>query len=923
MSRSMFGGTMEQRSGAVRAHVRLTLLSGMMGLGAFAAAAPVWALAGDLHTAVPIDIPRQDLGSALSTFANQADVQILFAPDTVASMRSPAVSGTYPAEKALRLLLSGSDLEYVVTGTDSVLVRKRAAVSDRAPARADAGGPGAMRLAQAGERPGAGRASAGVGVRIEEVEEIIVTAQKRAQSLEDVPLSISVIEGDRLEQRDIRNLEELSTTTPNIKIAQGGQADQLQIRGVGSGFNPGFEQAVGTFVDGLYRSRSRAVRASLFDLERVEVLKGPQSTFFGNNAIAGALNITTRKPGSEFEGNSTALYSPDDGEYNAEAGASIPISSTLSTRLAGKVSGMDGYINDSFTGRKGPHLNDKLGRITFAWAPSESFDAILRSEYGDLDDGAAFNYELLNCPPPAAFGAAAGACARYINVAGAANVDNQLNYNSTSGSNFFKYKYSESGLTMNAHVAGLTLTSVTGFFHHDLDTLLQATATPLASTFNAAAVYQASASRDKINQLSEEVRLTSPTGGLIDYMTGLYYQRARTDFETIAAFYQTNFGALPAVAPFFPSGSLIATDPHSRQKDETKSVFGAGTVHFAESMRLNLGLRYSDVDKTFTRTNTIGTSGLTPAVGNFVPGPLAGQNVLVPLLRTNITSYNDLTHKDSKLMPSASLQYDVTSNAMAYLSYANGFKAGGFSFNTTATATDTGEFKAETVNSYEIGLKASWFDKSLTTNLAVFHMKYNDLQETTAVVLPGSTNFVFVVSNVAESTSQGVELGVLWQPTRQFKITTELAYLDAKYDNFNAASCTALQGVQTPVNCTQNLSGRTRAFAPKYTGSLSGDYQVPVSAKLRVNLGADVYYTDDYYIQANLDPYLRQDAYTKVGARLGLSTLDGTWDVSVIGKNLSDKTTTSFRQAVPGAPGTVIVLPDRPRSVALQARYRW
>jgi len=917
---------MEQRSGAVRAHVRLTLLSGMMGLGAFGAATPVWALAGDLRTAVPIEIPRQDLASALSTFANQADVQILFAPDAVASMRSPAVSGTYPAEKALKLLLSGSDLEYVVTGTDSVLVRRptvasdqRATVSDQAPARA--GAPGAIRLAQAPEPQGPARSSA--KPKIEEVEEIIVTAQKRTQSLEDVPLSISVIEGDRLEQRDIRNLEELSTTTPNIKITQGGQADQLQIRGVGSGFNPGFEQAVGTFVDGLYRSRSRAVRASLFDLERVEVLKGPQSTFFGNNAIAGALNITTRKPANTFEGNSTALYSPDDGEYNAEAGASLPISNTLSARLAGKFSGMKGYIDDSYTGKKGPHLNDKLGRVTFAWTPSESFDAMLRSEYGDLDDQAAFNYEMLNCPPPAAFGAAAGACARYITVAGGTNVDSQLNYNSTSGTNFFKYKYSESGLTMNGHVAGLTLTSVTGFFHHDLDTLLQATGAPLASPFNASAVYQASAGRDKINQVSEELRLTSPTGGLIDYMTGLYYQRARTDFETVAAFYQTNYGAMPTVAPYFPSGSLIATDPHARQKDETKSVFGAATVHVAESMRLNLGLRYSNVDKTLTRTNTVGTSGLLPNVDNFAPGPLAGQKVLVPLLRTNITSYDGLTHKDSKLMPSASVQYDVTSNSMAYLSYANGFKAGGFSFNTTATATDTGEFKAETVNSYELGLKASWLEKKLTTNLAIFRMKYNNLQETTAVVLPGSTTFVFVVSNVAASTSQGVELGVLWQPTSQLKIGTELAYLDAKYDSFNAASCTALQGVQTPVNCSQNLSGRTRAFAPRYTGSLSADYQLPVTATLRVNLGADAYYTDDFYLQANLDPYLRQDAYTKVGARLGLGTLDGTWDVSVIGKNLSDKTTTSFRQAVPGAPGSVIALPDRPRSVALQARYRW
>jgi iron complex outermembrane receptor protein len=916
---------MEQSSGALRAHVRLTLLSGMMGLGALATATPVCALAGDLRTAVAINIPRQDLGSALSAFANQADVQILFAPDAVASLRSPTVSGTYPPEKALKLLLSGSDLEYVVTGADSVLVRKRAAVSDRAPARAEAGAPDTIRLAQVGNRPATGRTFAGVVPRVQilEVEQILVTSQKREQSLEDVPLSISVVEGDNLERRDIRNLEELSTMTPNIKIAQGGQADQLQIRGVGSGYNPGFEQAVATFVDGLYRSRSRAVRASLFDVERVEVLKGPQSTFFGNNAIAGALNITTRRPTNLFEGNSTALYSPDDGEYNAEAGASLPISDVLSARVAGKFSGMDGYINDTYTGKKGPHLNDKLGRITFAWAPAEMVDATLRSEYGDLNDNGTFDYKVLNCPPPAAFGAAAGPCARYIGVAGAHNIDNQLDYNSTAAENFYRYKYSESGLTMNAHVAGLTFTSVTGFFYHQLDFLFEPSAVPVASPFNAAAAFQSNAWSDNINQLSEELRLTSPTGGLIDYMTGLYYQHARTDVEAVGGFYQTNFGALPAVAPYFPAGSLIATDTHNRQKDDTKSAFGAATVHFAESMRLNLGLRYSEVDKTFTRTNAIGTSSPVPAVGSFVPGPVAGQNVLAPLLRTNVTSYNDLKHDDSKLMPSASVQYDVTSNAMAYLSYANGFKAGGFSFNATATPADTGEFKAETVNSYELGLKASWFDKVLTTNLAVFHMKYSNLQETTGIVVPGTTNFVSVVANAAASTSQGVELGVMWLPMRQLRIEAELAYLDAKYDNFNSASCTALQSVQTPVNCTQNLSGRTRAFAPRYTGSLSADYQIPVTASLRMSLGGDVYYTDDYYIQANLDPYLRQDAYTKFGARLGLGTVDGTWDVAVIGKNLSDKTTTSFRQVVPGSPGSIVVLPDRPRSVALQVRYRW
>lgn len=897
---------MDHRRSVVRAHVRLALLSGVMGCGALAASLPTAAVAGDLHSAVPLNIPSQDLGAALAAFANQADVQIIFTPETVAGMRSGEVSGKYTPEQALRLLLTGGRLEYIVTARDSVLVRRVAAASGSAA-------PAAKPAGQAPENSPEPKLV---------VEEFIVTAQKREQRLDDVPLSISLVDGDRIVAQGIRNLEELSSTVANLKIAQGGQADQLQVRGVGSGFNPGFEQAVATFVDGLYRSRSRATRAGLFDLERVEVLKGPQSTFFGNNAIAGALNITTKKPGDSFVTNTSGLYSPDDGEYNVEVGASLPVSNALAMRVAAKVAGMDGYITNISTGDKNPQLDDKLGRVTLVYKPSDAFDVTLRSEYGDLDDKGTFDYELLNCPADAAFGAPAGSCARYISVVGAANVEDDLDGVSTAGNNFFKYEYSESGLTANVRFGGHVLTSVTGFFHHEMDLWQQGTGVAVSSPFNPAAPFQGVSNNEELNQFSQELRLSSATGNLIDYMVGLYYQRSDIDFENVVAQYNQNFGAGAGLAPFFRSGDLVATHPRSQQDDDNKSAFAALTFNFGESTRLNLGARYSDVDKTFTRTTEIGTAGVIPNVDNFVAAPLAGQALIAPRIRASIVPLTNLKHSDSKLMPSASLQYDFTEDAGAYLSYTNGFKAGGYSFNASAT-TDTGEFDAETVDAYELGFKAAWFGRRLTTNIAVFDMKYSDLQETTAVSVPGSTVFSFVVTNVAESTSRGVELGVHWRPTSQFTLATELAYLDAQYDKFSPASCTALQSVQTPTNCTQDLSGRTRTYAPKYSGSLSGEYRWPITANLQLSTAANVYYTDDYFFQANLDPSLMQEAYAKVGARLAIASADDDWEIAVIGKNLTDKTTTGFRQSVAGSSGSIVALTDRPRSIAIQGRYRW
>jgi iron complex outermembrane receptor protein len=674
---------------------------------------------------------------------------------------------------------------------------------------------------------------------------------------------------------------------------------------------------VATFVDGLYRGRSRSVRASFLDVERIEVLRGPQSVFFGNNAIAGALSIVTRKPEADFSADATALYG-DDEEYAVEAGVSIPVTNGLRTRMAGRIAGMGGYIRNAYTGDDAPAHRDRLGRVTVTWNPRPGLEATLRADAGRMDHDDAFDYELLNCPPDPSFGGPRGVCAEYLAQSGGV-VDDKLDYTAALLPNFFDYDYEESGLTLNATIGGYALTSVTGYFHHAVDIYANFLSVPLTSPLHPGASRQPSRTTERVHQFSQELRLASPTDRALEYLLGFYHQNSELAIDRLSGAYGAAFGAL--AQPYFRADDLIALYNIARQEERSVSLFGATTLKLLESrLHFNLGLRYTSVRKSGARDVAIGTAAPVPTHPSFRLGPAEGQSILAAQLNADLTLYDDLRYEDDALVPSASIQWYASDDVMLYASYTNGFKAGGFS--TESANGDRGEFAAEEVDAYEAGLKASWPDRRLVTQIAVFHSRYSDLQESIATVLADSNRFITMVGNVAESTAQGIELSASWRPSARFALAMELAWLSSKYDRYSGAPCDALQNLQQ-ANCSQDLSGRTRAFAPRYSGSLVANYEWPVTAGVKLSLGTDLYYSGAYYLQANLDPYFKQNAYTKLGARLSASSTDGRWEIGLIGRNLTDQVTTGFRQALPGSPGTLIVMPDRPRSIAVQASMRW
>ncbi|MHA6766971.1 TonB-dependent receptor [Sphingobium ummariense] len=743
-----------------------------------------------------------------------------------------------------------------------------------------------------------------------EIPDIVVTAQKREQRLQDVPVSVTVTSGALLQQANINTLSDLSTRLPNVRMAAAPSVNLLFIRGVGSGVNTGFEQAVGTFVDGVYRGRSRSTNAGLFDLERIEVLKGPQTTFFGNNVIAGALNIITRKPGSKFEYNASALYSPDDGEYALEAGVSVPLSDKLSFRLAGKALGMDGYLFNETTQTKVPHQRGVLLRGSALWEPTDRWRTDLRVDWGRQRNKGEPATEGVNCPPDVDYGAPRGTCLAYINSG--QTIDDEFDYHINNIPTKIEYDYVEVALTNSLDVGDGTISSVSGYFHHKAQNLNDLSPFPTGGVGGTPSGLP-TRSNEKVSQYSQELRFTSAQDGVLSYMFGGYYAREELRSSTYAGFYFAPFGA--RAAPTYSAATPIAFYLPLDQDTDTWSAFASVTLRPTENLQADFGVRYTNVNKVALRDLQFGQGGNIPGPGAFTAGPIAAQNALAPLFGGLLGNFPDPTRTDDKLMPSVKVQYKFSPDVMVYASYTLGFKAGGFSATPTRDI-----FSPEGVDAYEIGAKGTFLDRRLFLSLAAFLSDYSDLQETTQVPL-SSGAIVALVTNAAGARAKGVEFSMNFRMSPRLSINADIAYLDAHYTNYSAAPCTILGGL-TP-NCVQDMSGKKRGFSPKFSGNFGFTASAPLTDEVELRFNPSVYFTTKYFQSATADPLLSQKGYAKIDARIGIGPADQRWEIAVIGKNLADKHTAAFRQPFGGTPGSIFLYPERPRSIAIQASIKY
>ncbi|WP_176696008.1 TonB-dependent receptor [Phenylobacterium immobile] len=770
--------------------------------------------------------------------------------------------------------------------------------------------------------PPAAESRASEGVPEADVTEVLVTAQGRVQRLQDVPISASITSGATLEQANIRNLEELSARLPAVRIARGPAADVINVRGVGSSLNAGFEQSVATFVDGVYRARARSTRAALFDLERVEVLKGPQTTFFGSNAIAGALNITTRKPGATFAANGTAYWAPAFDDYTLELGVTAPINDKLSVRLSGRETATGGYVRNTRLNEDGPDSTDRIGRASVRWDPTDSVEISGRVDLGSMKGKNTQLWELEHCAPDAPpFRGPLGACLRYLNALGG-DVDDALDRNAATNPTSADYKFVESAWSTRIALGDHALILNTGYFEHDFDQLSELMAIPAAlngraigSLFNTPNTFP-SASGEWYRQVSQEVRITSPAEWRLSYLAGVYVASSKLKTDSANAYFFSQFGAQSG--GLYPANARIGVLNANREESDTASVFAAATYKVTSDFRVNLGFRYSEVKKQAARLSMPGSyadSVTTPSVSAFIPGSAAQQAALLPLTGGALGNWADPDRKDAKFMPTASVQYDLNPAAMVYGSYNKGFKAGGFSVGAKST------FGPETVDAFEIGLKSTLFERRLTLNVAAFHNKFKDLQETTTLFLPSGAT-IGAVANVAASTAKGVEVSGVWRAARGLNLSTDISYLSSKYDAYPNAPCTIVQLIAGGA-CVQDMSGRPRAYAPRWSGNFNANYQRVFAERWRANLDLTAYFTTKFFQQATADDYLSQDGSTKFDLRLGVGPESGMWEVAVIGRNITNRLTGGFRQQLGGGSlGSIQTMADPPRTVGVQLSFK-
>ena len=748
------------------------------------------------------------------------------------------------------------------------------------------------------------------------LDEIIVTATKRAVDMQDAPISLSVVSGDKIEAMGMTELEDVALYIPNVHVAEGAITPLLFIRGVGSGMNPGFEQSVGTFVDGVYYGRGQHSRAAFLDLERVEVLKGPQSTLFGKNTVAGAINITTEQPTAEFEGYVDAAFESEVDGVSVSAMLSGPLSDTVRVRVAARKSDDEGWMkNTAAGGDAGPEEENLAIRGTLEWDVSESLIFTLKAERNSYN--VVGRQQVISIATPAA--------TALYRTFGDADFSPGFDYVRSARMivppDFHDTEASLVQLTAVYDWGDLAVTSITAVTGYDYRDNFDGDYSAL--------LFLERSRFEEHEQFSQEFLLTSPGGNAVDFLAGVYFQTAdlTTDQTT-----PVRFTGLPPVDAGVRAQIDAALDTNLQagdidadwfaffdQETITTSAFGELTFNLRDDFRIVTGLRYSKDEKEVSK------SRFQSQVGSTTPDPFLSL-VYGPILQIAGTYEYTLKRDEDHLTGNVGLQWNPNADSMLYLNVSTGYKAGGFDEENALGSLADAEFEDETVRGVEAGGKFTVLDGRGRINVALFHSTYEDLQVSTF-----DGNAGFVVGNAAESVVTGLEADWTFAVTEHLILSGALALLNAEYESFPDSACTSTQvtawvAAGNPrATCTQDLSGRPLQFAPDWAANIAARYVRPISNNLEVGLSVDINASDDTVIAADGDPLLEQKAHEKINARISLGTADGRWSIAVVGKNLGDEATTTFGNDVPlgslGFDGTYFQHIDPPRTITLQGRW--
>ena len=783
---------------------------------------------------------------------------------------------------------------------------------------------GALLMPQAAEAASDSREAAAT-----EVSELIVTATKRPQTLQDVPVSVSVVTGQTIKDLAIKNLDQLSSYVPGLVVREGGEQTGISIRGFGASLNFGIDQDVGLFTDEIYAGRERQFRGSFLDVENVEVLKGAQGTLFGKNTIAGAIIVRSGTPTWVPSVSVRGEYGPDTGRRAVEAVVNGPITSTLAGRLAFRWAEEDGYIYNTLTRQSEEQEQDKIVRGTLLWKPTDDLSVRGKVEWSEYNrigrnfkisevSGTAVGrpritnaVTLLPLPTPLDVGAAANLSTyRFYDPAFSPG----LNYNTS------KQQESAHVISKNAAVditydAGFaTLRSITGYNSYRSNDQRDVDWSPTPFLFEPIT--------QRFSQSSQEFRIVSAGENRFDYVAGLYW--FKTDFFVDR---RTDIDINLFINPANNSNAFKwANLRYLKQTAETYSAYGQGTFHLTPSVDLIGGLRWSretkSVEDKFNRaafgstrfldTNNPADVALI-AIGNtFAPG-ISGQahNSFGTLTEENVT-------------PEVKVSWKPDSNLNMYASVTQGFKGGGFNANSITPDKGDQTFRPERSVDYELGAKVRLLDRKLAINMAAFRSDFTDLQLS---IWQGTG---FFLTNAGAARSQGVEGDFTLQATPRLRFTGAATLLDARYTesvdvacniaqlNFGQGGGCHLNAQKAPV---QDFNGRR--FAAKYSATLGTGYIQPVSGNMEALFRADA--TFQAHGEFALDPTITEPAYQNldVGATLRSTDSNHRWSIGLVATNVFDTSRWYYRFEAPAQTGTRIGFPAPPRRISFNVTYDW
>lgn len=664
-------------------------------------------------------------------------------------------------------------------------------------------------------------------------EVITVTARKREERLIDVPISVSTVSATDIEEQAIATLLESAETLPNVVVESTNSSfPGITIRGITNSNALGFEPAVGVYLDETYLPQPGAVDKLLIDIERIEVMRGPQGTEWGKNTIGGVVNLVTAKPSSEMKASlELAAGTFDLRQVRGSVGGALA-GDSLSGRLAFGLQNRDGWMENRTEGSPDLMSEDTTAaRAQLLFTPSTSATVLVSADSSDNDD-------LQNVPD-----ITGGPL--YL-VDGRDGTDRSVALNEET---FNHREVKGASVRADVTLSRFLLTSLTGYRAFDFENFQDqdVTVLDLAST----------GTREEIDYFSQEVRISSTSGRSFSLLGGLFYAD-RSHTNRFSAQLGTDVPPLFGLPPL--PGYQESVETVGSIDEQSLAGFFSGTWTLGDRATLELGLRLSDEEKDLAYRQTVFPFFLAPG---FPVGIVYG-------LAADVAPLTD-SRSDTEPSGALSLVYSFRPELNGYVRLARGFKAGGFSTG-LAPVSDPDErgFDEETVDAYEIGLKSLLAKRRLNLNAALFYLDYRDKQEQ---VWTGSQ---FLVRNAAEATSKGLELELSATPVSGLETRLALGYTDATYDRF----ADPLLG---------DFSGNRLLDAPKWTGSLVVQYYRPLTQATTWFLGGQASYRDDNYKTFDNDPRFEQQAHTLVNARLGVQFQHGRYSLAVWGKNLTNE----------------------------------